>query len=747
MFRPKLPPSSTGPEVVSALADASTPSSLGLLSADRGRLNRCRAVASRLDGYICRLLDSDAVKDRERADRLSHALLRFRRAIGDDLGVGVRAPVAESVREVYRQVYDCDRAAAYFDVDREVFARKSLQVGRFAEARRLVSRLDRRSALSLDVEFRMKCSLLAHSRRFWFPIFATLTVRNECKSALYGGGAWRKFVHALRRDLIHPDRAADSSLQVSDDLHVYGVLETGAETGRLHVHALILARWLPLLWRVDPCDGLVGSYNRELKAMRPDAYWPYGLSSFETFRSTYGDSWARIGHVWPAEKPRPGSPRARRMTVAQAGGRIPATPIPQVSLGRAAGYITKYLKKGAGEGGPKSWRVRITRGAGYDPLVPILTDYPFIALEVVRNPVGLRRRLPRYFRPSSDLLRKFALRALRPGLDAVTSAEVLAARLPDTYGKGIELDMVARIEALFPALTPYVGLTVGEHEQLRVDSERNCDAFLDANLPDFEVIVSRFCQEVPESREFRPRLKRAAERPALVPAAARSRPLSDSDRERISAKRSDSSSLDRRSSLYDRVFLGMFRSAVQALEVYQLHHRVLACDIGKVFDFYTDPDEATRLLQSLGPVVSFWRYLASHSRDVADVASTIGSSPPPDGPDGDILRFLAGDDPPAFRDPVPGPGVGSGPPSESVPSSQHVRRFYFSFARGVQAIGQARVYLRAISLDGDRPEVVDEFLRSESRDHRLLRGLAPLMLFWLYFIRLAGGLGELGPSD
>lgn len=204
---------------------------------------------------------------------------------------------------------------------------------------------------ALRVRIMHEAALREHDR--WFPVFNSLTVRDECLydrteqdkdtgedvviPGVFSKGS-RCFVNYCRQIT----RAVNAKLYsdrddwttryriLRDELgnHSYfGVVEEGGKHGRLHIHVLHWLRVLPDDF-VDPNRRLSVPYRREIQKMKP--MWPYGTSCPIAVRyDGMTDTYANAGWAWPVKR---GKGNAVTSVVARAPGAI-------------AEYLTKYITK------------------------------------------------------------------------------------------------------------------------------------------------------------------------------------------------------------------------------------------------------------------------------------------------------------------------------------------------------------------------------------------------------------------
>jgi hypothetical protein len=121
------------------------------------------------------------------------------------------------------------------------------------------------------------------------------------------------------------------------------VVEAGEETGRLHIHTVLICDVLPC--EVSDPNPVKGGTNRVVEELRK--YWPHGHSSPVAVRWAR-DAWSvREDFNWPAVKTDEG-------LVAL-----------DSSVGKLCSYMTKYLTKTTKD---ERWRVRMSRKFGMKAL-------------------------------------------------------------------------------------------------------------------------------------------------------------------------------------------------------------------------------------------------------------------------------------------------------------------------------------------------------------------------------------------
>lgn len=185
----------------------------------------------------------------------------------------------------------------------------------------------------------------AHNEGRYF-VFNTLTVDDESLDVVFSKGslAFRKYVRSFGP---HP---------------YFGVVEKGAEKGRLHIHVLHMLKSLPA-GCVDPNFGLPIPKRQIIDGLR--GRWPYGLSAPKAMRySESQDAYAKAGWVWPCV-PREGRKKQVRR-VADVW-----SPMPAKGVGAVCGYVTKYVVK-AHETPKEDWKWRVKKSHSLG--IPLLVN-------------------------------------------------------------------------------------------------------------------------------------------------------------------------------------------------------------------------------------------------------------------------------------------------------------------------------------------------------------------------------------
>ena len=186
----------------------------------------------------------------------------------------------------------------------------------------------------------------------WFVVFNTLTVADWSHDIVFSKGsrAWTDYVRRVER--------------ASPGATVFGVVEHGSKTGRLHIHCLHFLPSLPS-GCVDPNAGLVHATNRVIDGFR--RFWSYGHSMPIAVRLATRDSFSALGWRWPADI---------------VDGRI--LPTDKKHYEAVVAYLIKYVSKSYAQ--PKEfyqWRTRRTRSLGLRQIESFLSCLKLTEIKVL----------------------------------------------------------------------------------------------------------------------------------------------------------------------------------------------------------------------------------------------------------------------------------------------------------------------------------------------------------------------------
>lgn len=252
----------------------------------------------------------------------------------------------------------------------------------------------------------------------WFFVFNTLTCDDLSLGKVFrkdgSSSVWTDYVRSVDRYFgvtsFGDWRSALSARSRGDEFHSYfAVVESGARTGREHIHVLHCFKSLPGDF-VDPNVGLSVPKRRCVDAFR--RFWKYGYSMPVAVRFSDVDSFGRLGWRWPVE-----------FNDSKSGYfAVVAKPFCAI-----ISYIGKYVSKSLDSDKEPGclWRVRMSRKLGQVPIQSVvfrlslnqrltLLQLPFLklSLKLSRMPRMLLRRLLLRSLPRS-VFRLLFLRALR----------------------------------------------------------------------------------------------------------------------------------------------------------------------------------------------------------------------------------------------------------------------------------------------------------------------------------------------
>lgn len=249
----------------------------------------------------------------------------------------------EWVDTLHKNTYEPTAAAKYFRVPQECFIRPSEPADHNSKrARNLVETVaDQLGAAAIkgrarELITRTAIALHMAELKGHVAMFVTLTVSDDHYADFkdHGGKYWNRHRTYLKQVM-------------GGTLDFISVQEPGGQTGRQHIHAIIIAEHLPLHSQKDPKGGYPKSNNRELT---PPVTWKYGFESWIPIRYHQADNWARkYRHSWPNKNGQP----------------IPTSQ--PIAIGR---YISKYLSKSR----PQENRTRYSRNFGLQPIKEYLTN-------------------------------------------------------------------------------------------------------------------------------------------------------------------------------------------------------------------------------------------------------------------------------------------------------------------------------------------------------------------------------------
>ena len=226
----------------------------------------------------------------------------------------------------------------------------------------------------------------------WYPVFVTLTVREEHYREVFSRGcdAWRNYHRSVTRSV---KQALGLRTDSSYIVHTFvAVVERGGKTGRLHIHCLHFLKKLPIGSDSDPNVGCGIPYRRELR--RWNVFWPYGFASAIAVRTGAMDIYARRGWRWPVERTKDG----KSWKAIEGKG-----------TGAVAGYMGKYLKKERKE--PELWRTRMSRNFGTTVIVKKMRKLKIRRLwTIVNQPLPMVRRTGRLV--PKQMMRRLAVKEM-----------------------------------------------------------------------------------------------------------------------------------------------------------------------------------------------------------------------------------------------------------------------------------------------------------------------------------------------
>ena len=195
-------------------------------------------------------------------------------------------------------------------------------------------------------------------RRDWYPVFTTLTVREEHYAKVFAKDSdiWRNYVRSVRRAIeLQVSGRVNRPGQHDPTAHEYtAVVERGGKHGRLHIHVLHMCRLLPA-GTTDPNRRAANGTHREIQTF--NKFWQYGFSSSIAVRTHTMDPYgkARLGMA-TSNKERPHS----QSYLAGSNTKL-------------ARYMGKYLTKQESYEwkSTQMWRTRMTRGLGKELLTQL----------------------------------------------------------------------------------------------------------------------------------------------------------------------------------------------------------------------------------------------------------------------------------------------------------------------------------------------------------------------------------------
>ena len=205
-------------------------------------------------------------------------------------------------------------------------------------------------ARAREIALKIEMEILDKTRKGWYPIMNTLTVRAQEYHKIFGDGKkeWRAYLrrvtNAVGAAMCGSVKAFKRSDLKPNEIHTYcAVVESGGKTGRLHIHAIHLLRALPKNC-VDPNKRSERPDRREINSFR--AYWLSGFSTPIACRFHANDNFARANWRWPLKD--------------VDGIWRPIDPNPP----RAVAAYMADLTKAYSERRTTLWRTKMTRGFG-----------------------------------------------------------------------------------------------------------------------------------------------------------------------------------------------------------------------------------------------------------------------------------------------------------------------------------------------------------------------------------------------
>lgn len=190
---------------------------------------------------------------------------------------------------------------------------------------------------------RMLCEVAEAVDKGRFAVFNTLTVENRHYDEVFRQGS-----NCFRMEMARLKKAVKEAGGEDAYFAYLTIAEEGGETGRMHLHQLVIVSDLPKGCS-DP-NPFAGGVNREINAWK--RFWRYGHSRPIAVRWA-GDSYGqKLGWRWPCKKNQDGVLEP----IASSGGRL-------------ASYLVKYLTKQKGERWKRQLRTRMTRKFGMQKIL------------------------------------------------------------------------------------------------------------------------------------------------------------------------------------------------------------------------------------------------------------------------------------------------------------------------------------------------------------------------------------------
>lgn len=276
----------------------------------------------------------------------------------------LKAPVKETIEEIFRELRQ-PSARQKPDLIAELMD----TLGEKAKVQRCATY---KWLLALEIAYRTKQNA--------YMIFNTLTV---APGEYYK--VFNKDSTAFKEYIRKVDKLTEG--------HTYfGVVEEGAENGRLHIHVLHFMDKLPK-GSEDPNTHVITPTRRELNTFK--ALWPYGFSSPIIVRYSPNDAYGRTGYRWPYNTKEGKSQKI-------------GSPL------RIASYMSKYIVKSytSNKRSKLLWRIRKTQKLGMAIMEELTSQLETETLLIVATTNRMTTRWNNWRIPPI-LLRQTALREVQ----------------------------------------------------------------------------------------------------------------------------------------------------------------------------------------------------------------------------------------------------------------------------------------------------------------------------------------------
>lgn len=232
-----------------------------------------------------------------------------------------------------------------------------------------------------NIKHRLEIETKTRTKMNWYPIFATLTVRDEDEVFKKKSRAFNKYMQNLRREISSEYYGCNKrdALKHENTISYLAVVEKGSKgTKRLHIHILLFIKEIP--------DYVKKNKNPLHKEIMFKTKWEYGFSSLIKIRTKRNDVWAKRGDCWNKD--------AKESNIEQ-----------------VCNYVAKYITK-LENTGEKKWRTKMSRKFGMQMIETMTQNQR--TLEMMINNIGqtMIKDLELMHLPSNSLMKTYASKKL-----------------------------------------------------------------------------------------------------------------------------------------------------------------------------------------------------------------------------------------------------------------------------------------------------------------------------------------------